>query len=113
MGYQILLICVLAFVPTILGRGTIILGHDTTMGTIVIDGTKTIAETDENFVCLTLDIWPHDECRWSKLCVWDGHASMLNLVRIYMFIRKKNTINSILLINFFFFIVPGFNSSYP
>ncbi|XP_022971597.1 heparanase-like protein 1 [Cucurbita maxima] len=79
MGYQILLICVLAFIPTILGRDTIILGHDTTMGTIVIDGTKTIAETDENFVCLTLDIWPHDECRWSKLCVWDGHASMLNL----------------------------------
>ncbi|KAG6595582.1 Heparanase-like protein 1, partial [Cucurbita argyrosperma subsp. sororia] len=53
------------------------------MGRIVVDGTTPIAETDENFVCLTLNIWPHDECRWPKLCVWDGHASMLNLsVRI-------------------------------
>ncbi|XP_022966521.1 heparanase-like protein 1 [Cucurbita maxima] len=72
MENKIVLIFVLAFIPTILGRNA-------TTGTIVVDATTTIAETDENFVCFTLDIWPHDECRWSKLCVWDGHASMLNL----------------------------------
>ena len=59
------------------------------MGEIVVDGTTTIAETDENFICLTLDIWPHDECRWPKLCVWDGHASILNLVRIHEIKRRK------------------------
>ena len=81
-----ILIFVLAFIPTILGRNA-------TTGTIVVDVTTTIAETDENFVCLTLDIWPHDECRWSKLCVWDGHASMLNLVRTFE-IKTRRKCNS-------------------
>ncbi|XP_022157824.1 heparanase-like protein 1 [Momordica charantia] len=69
----LLIIFLLALVPAILARNV-------TIGRIVIDGTTTIAETDENFICLTMDIWPHDECSsWTKLCAWDGHASMLNV----------------------------------
>ncbi|KAE8648411.1 heparanase-like protein 1 [Cucumis sativus] len=74
MEYQIfLLILVFAFIPRT------ILGLNVTTGKIVVDGTTKIAETDENFICFTLDIWPHDECSQPNLCVWDGHASMLNM----------------------------------
>ncbi|XP_022137762.1 heparanase-like protein 1 [Momordica charantia] len=70
---QFLLIFLLAFVPTIFA-------HNTTIGKIVIDGATTIAETDENYICMTLDIWPHNVCRsWPKICDWDGNASMLHL----------------------------------
>ncbi|XP_050944084.1 heparanase-like protein 1 [Cucumis melo] len=74
MEYQIfLLILLVAFIPRT------ILGHNVTTGKIVVDGTTKIAETDENFICFTLDIWPHDECSQPNLCVWDSHASVLNL----------------------------------
>ncbi|KAA0044757.1 heparanase-like protein 1 [Cucumis melo var. makuwa] len=74
MEYQIfLLILLVAFIPRT------ILGYNVTIGKIVVDGTTKIAETDENFICFTLDIWPHDECSQPNLCVWDSHASVLNL----------------------------------
>lgn len=58
----------------------IIFAQNVTMGRIVVDGTTTVAETDENYICMTLDIWPFDECP-TKPCLWDGNASVLNLVR--------------------------------
>ncbi|XP_022138056.1 heparanase-like protein 2 [Momordica charantia] len=73
MECHFLLIFFLAFIPTILARNV-------TIGRIVVNGTTTIAETDENYICLTMDIWPHNECNsWTKLCAWDGRASMLNV----------------------------------
>ncbi|XP_038882987.1 heparanase-like protein 2 isoform X2 [Benincasa hispida] len=64
-------IFLLAFIP-------IIYGQNVTMGRIVVDGTTTIAQTDENYICMTIDYWPFNEC--SKIpCIWDGNASVLNL----------------------------------
>ncbi|KAL0547135.1 hypothetical protein IC582_017059 [Cucumis melo] len=101
MEYQIfLLILLVAFIPRT------ILGHNVTTGKIVVDGTTKIAETDENFICFTLDIWPHDECSQPNLCVWDSHASVLNLVRFINLawtMSKESNSYYILLINFFSF----------
>lgn len=46
--------------------------------TIIVNGSKTIAETDDNFVCATLDWWPPEKCNYNQ-CPW-GQASILNLV---------------------------------
>ncbi|XP_038877281.1 LOW QUALITY PROTEIN: heparanase-like protein 1 [Benincasa hispida] len=73
MEYHIfLLILLVVFIPSILG-------HNVAKGKIVVDETTKIAETDENFICFTMDIWPHDECSQPNLCVWDDHASILNV----------------------------------
>lgn len=48
--------------------------------TIVIDGTRQIAEIDDNFVCATLDWWPPEKCNYDQ-CPW-GYASLINLVNI-------------------------------
>ncbi|GKV35562.1 hypothetical protein SLEP1_g43812 [Rubroshorea leprosula] len=45
--------------------------------TITIDGSSTIAKTDNDFVCATLDWWPHDKCDYHH-CPW-GYASVINL----------------------------------
>ncbi|KAG8367474.1 hypothetical protein BUALT_Bualt16G0075800 [Buddleja alternifolia] len=46
-------------------------------GTVLIDGKRGIAMTNEDFVCATLDWWPPDKCDYGT-CSWD-HASLLNL----------------------------------
>ncbi|GAV60542.1 Glyco_hydro_79n domain-containing protein [Cephalotus follicularis] len=46
-------------------------------GTVYINGTSSIAKTDENFICATLDWWPPDKCDYGT-CSW-GRASLLNL----------------------------------
>ncbi|KAL8497804.1 hypothetical protein ACS0TY_021223 [Phlomoides rotata] len=45
--------------------------------TVFIDGKRSIARIDENFICATLDWWPPDKCDYGT-CSW-GHASLLNL----------------------------------
>ncbi|KAH7660711.1 heparanase 1 protein [Dioscorea alata] len=45
--------------------------------TIIVRGSATIAETDDNFVCATLDWWPPEKCNYNQ-CPW-GQASILNL----------------------------------
>ncbi|KAM0951406.1 putative glycosidase [Dioscorea sansibarensis] len=54
-----------------------ITSQDTENVTIIVDGFKTIAETDDNFVCATLDWWPPEKCNYNQ-CPW-GQASILNL----------------------------------
>ncbi|XP_031406238.1 heparanase-like protein 1 [Punica granatum] len=44
---------------------------------IAVNVTETIAETDENFVCATIDWWPHDKCNYNR-CPW-GYSSAINL----------------------------------
>ncbi|KAI4343929.1 hypothetical protein L6164_011218 [Bauhinia variegata] len=44
---------------------------------ILVDGTRAKAETDDNFICATIDWWPHDKCDYSH-CPW-GYSSVLNL----------------------------------
>ncbi|GAB4829071.1 hypothetical protein Ancab_018733 [Ancistrocladus abbreviatus] len=44
---------------------------------VTIRGTTSIATTDDNFVCATLDWWPSDKCDYGQ-CPW-GKAGILNL----------------------------------
>lgn len=61
----------------------VIFAQDISHGLIVVDGTMTVAQTDDNFVCATIDWWPHDKCNYDQ-CPWH-HTSVMNLVRL-----KKN-----------------------
>ncbi|KAI3440586.1 uncharacterized protein J3R85_003352 [Psidium guajava] len=45
--------------------------------TLFVDGTNTVAQTDDNFICATLDWWPHDKCDYN-ICPW-GYTSVINL----------------------------------
>lgn len=73
MEFGMILILFVASIPTILAE-------DISYGTIVVDGTPSIAQTDDNFVCATVDWWPHDKCDY-KQCPWH-YTSAINLVRI-------------------------------
>ncbi|XP_064958196.1 heparanase-like protein 1 [Musa acuminata AAA Group] len=44
---------------------------------VSIKAVTTIAKTDDNFVCATMDWWPPDKCNYG-MCPW-GNASILNL----------------------------------
>ncbi|GMI63507.1 glucuronidase 1 [Hibiscus trionum] len=44
---------------------------------VVIHGAASIAKTDDNFVCATLDWWPAETCEYNQ-CPW-GNAGILNL----------------------------------
>ncbi|GMI63533.1 glucuronidase 1 [Hibiscus trionum] len=44
---------------------------------VVIHGVASIAKTDDNFVCVTLDWWPAEKCDYNQ-CPW-GKAGILNL----------------------------------
>lgn len=46
--------------------------------TVTVRGLHTIAETEDNFVCATMDWWPPNKCNYNQ-CPW-GNASALNLV---------------------------------
>ncbi|CAN1839785.1 Heparanase-like protein 1 [Linum perenne] len=49
--------------------------------TVVVNGAARVAETDDNYVCATLDWWPHDKCDYNH-CPW-GYTSAVNLVRLF------------------------------
>ncbi|GMI63509.1 glucuronidase 1 [Hibiscus trionum] len=44
---------------------------------VVIHGAASIAKTDDNFVCVTVDWWPAEKCDYNQ-CPW-GKAGILNL----------------------------------
>ncbi|GMH30675.1 hypothetical protein Nepgr_032518 [Nepenthes gracilis] len=46
-------------------------------GSVVIEGRASVAETDDDFICATLDWWPPEKCDYGT-CSW-GHSSLLNL----------------------------------
>jgi heparanase 1 len=73
MGFHLTLFLVLVSLP-------VILAQEVRPAKIVVDGTKTVAEIDDNFICATVDWWPRDKCDY-KQCPW-GNASVINLVRI-------------------------------
>lgn len=55
-----------------------VLSQNLIQGTVYVDGSASIAKTDEDFICATLDWWPPDKCDYGT-CSW-GTASLLNLV---------------------------------
>ncbi|XVE68773.1 hypothetical protein DITRI_Ditri09bG0096900 [Diplodiscus trichospermus] len=44
---------------------------------VVIQGATSIAKTDDNFICVTLDWWPPNKCDYNQ-CPW-GKAGLFNL----------------------------------
>jgi heparanase 1 len=70
MGFHLTLFLVLVSLP-------VILAQEVRPAKIVVDGTKTVAEIDDNFICVTVDWWPRDKCDY-KQCPW-GNASVINL----------------------------------
>lgn len=50
-----------------------------------VGGVTSIARTDDNFVCATLDWWPQDKCDYNQ-CPW-GNAGILNLVCMPFFFK--------------------------
>ncbi|KAL1539456.1 heparanase [Salvia divinorum] len=44
---------------------------------LLVKGSKSIAKTDEDFICATLDWWPETKCNYNQ-CPW-GKAGILNL----------------------------------
>ncbi|KAA8541005.1 hypothetical protein F0562_024857 [Nyssa sinensis] len=45
--------------------------------TIVVNGTEVVTNTDDNYICATVDWWPHDKCNYDQ-CPW-GSTSVINL----------------------------------
>ncbi|GJN08677.1 hypothetical protein PR202_ga26626 [Eleusine coracana subsp. coracana] len=45
--------------------------------TVIVKGSTRIAETDDNYVCATMDWWPPEKCNYNQ-CSW-GQSSILNL----------------------------------
>lgn len=71
MGYlHLFFFLLLAFHPSTSAQ-------DIAKGTVVVDGGKPIAETSVNFICATIDWWPHDKCNYDQ-CPW-GYSSIINL----------------------------------
>ncbi|XP_038997203.1 heparanase-like protein 1 [Hibiscus syriacus] len=64
----------------------VIFAHDISHGSIVVDGTMTVAQTDDNFVCATIDWWPHDKCDYDQ-CPWH-YTSVTNLNLSHPFLAE-------------------------
>lgn len=71
MGFWVILFLFLYLVPGILS------GEPPGV-TIIVRGSATIAQTNNDFVCATIDWWPPEKCNYNH-CPW-GQASVLNLV---------------------------------
>lgn len=51
--------------------------NKTAIALVRVEGESAIGETDQDFICATLDWWPPGKCDYGT-CSW-GHASILNL----------------------------------
>ncbi|KAK6925066.1 Glycoside hydrolase, family 79 [Dillenia turbinata] len=79
MGFYILLFLLVASLPSIFTQ-------DAADTTVVLNGAATIAETDDNFICATIDWWPHDKCNYNQ-CPW-GYTSAINLDLSHSFLAN-------------------------
>lgn len=50
---------------------------------VFVKGVNSIAKTDDNFICATLDWWPSEKCDYNQ-CPWEK-AGLLNLVCLSVF----------------------------
>lgn len=58
---------------------------------LVVNVTAVVSDTDDNYICATIDWWPHDKCNYDH-CPW-GYSSVLNLVRLgykFSYVRYVN-----------------------
>ncbi|KAJ0973855.1 hypothetical protein J5N97_015820 [Dioscorea zingiberensis] len=61
----------------ILASGYGIQAQVSTNVSIIVKGTAAVAETNDHFVCATIDWWPPEKCNYNQ-CPW-GQSSILNL----------------------------------
>lgn len=73
LGFRLTLFLAFVSLPAILAQ-------DIGTAKILVDGTKRVAEIDDNFICATIDWWPRNKCDYNQ-CPW-GNTSVINLVRI-------------------------------
>lgn len=76
MGFRLLLLLFLASLSAIWAQNV----ED---DVIIVNGTEAIASTDTNYICATIDWWPHDKCNYDQ-CPW-GSSSVINLVSVKYF----------------------------
>ncbi|KAK7411367.1 hypothetical protein VNO78_02800 [Psophocarpus tetragonolobus] len=55
-------------------------------GSLLVNGAQPKAETGDNFICATIDWWPHDKCDYNH-CPW-GYSSVVNLDLSLPFLTK-------------------------
>ncbi|KAB2011190.1 hypothetical protein ES319_D09G003800v1 [Gossypium barbadense] len=61
---------------------------------VVIQGSTSVAETDDNFICATMDWWPTEKCNYNQ-CPW-GKAGLLNWdLKKKVLINAKKAFNSL------------------
>ncbi|KAM7471448.1 hypothetical protein LguiA_009631 [Lonicera macranthoides] len=70
MGFCTSLFLLLASLSTILAQ-------DVEDVKLIVNATAVVADTDPNFICATIDWWPHDKCDYNH-CPW-GYSSATNL----------------------------------
>ncbi|PKA46932.1 Heparanase-like protein 2 [Apostasia shenzhenica] len=79
MSFKLVLVLFLYFLPAISTQ-------DYEDITVIIKGSATEAEIDDNFVCATIDWWPPEKCNYNQ-CPW-GQSSVLNLNLNHTYISK-------------------------
>ncbi|KAK7304670.1 hypothetical protein VNO77_42555 [Canavalia gladiata] len=79
MGFQLALFFFLASIQATLSQ-------DIAHHSLLVDGVQTKAETGDNFICATIDWWPHDKCDYDH-CPW-GYSSVVNLDLSHPFLAK-------------------------
>ncbi|KAJ1406267.1 Glycoside hydrolase, family 79 [Sesbania bispinosa] len=62
------------------------LSQDIAHGSLLVNGAQAKAETGDNFICATIDWWPHDKCDYNH-CPW-GYSSVANLDLARPFLAK-------------------------
>ncbi|XP_012570931.1 heparanase-like protein 1 isoform X2 [Cicer arietinum] len=79
MGFHLALFLFLASLQVTLSK-------DILHGSLLVNGALTKAETGDNFICATIDWWPHDKCDYDH-CSW-GYSSVANLDLSHPFLAK-------------------------
>lgn len=75
MGSEFLALILLAFLPASSAQNV----EDIVL---FVNTSETVAQTDANYICATIDWWPKEKCNYNQ-CPW-GSSSVNNLVRIFL-----------------------------
>lgn len=79
MGFHLALFIFLASLQ-------VTLSQDIEHGSLLVNGAQAKAQTGDNFICATIDWWPHDKCDYGH-CSW-GYSSVVNLDLSHPFLAK-------------------------
>jgi heparanase 1 len=80
MGFSTSVFLLLACLSTLLAQSVV---EDVKL---IVNTSSRIADTDANFICATIDWWPHDKCNYNH-CPW-GYSSATNMDLSHPFLSK-------------------------